>query len=54
MCSLVRTSRYGDERMEGLVVERTGWPRFAKWVEPGYAHPTTGELSGERNLLAGA
>jgi hypothetical protein len=51
---LVGGSDYGDARMEGVIVERArGWPRWAKWVEHDYAHPTPGHLSGARNRLVG-
>lgn len=51
--SFVGRSRCGAERMEGVIVERGAgrYPRFAKWVEPDYAHPTAGRLSGARNQL---
>lgn len=53
--SFVGQSKFGPERMEGLVVTRMklgNWPNEAKWVEDEYHRVPTGLISGERNTLA--
>ena len=54
LVSHVGRSRYGKERMEGLIVEvddDDSEHRFAKWVDPAYAHPKKGVLVGALNTV---
>lgn len=49
----VKRSAYGPAKMEGVILERalSGDERWCKWVDPAYAHPETGRLTGARNQL---